>query len=230
ACETQFSFHYPPENDEKIIVARVLRVDAGRQSLGVGGGRVKTCSKCGHENTWDAGECSYCQVVFEKLRDLPLGKVRASGNLIKIWTDLVLDFGDQEKHLAFISQGERENCLEFCELRYKQYLEIQAFDETAQNYLRLVRLRHQQTHKEEEKPTFRPSFWLKNMEVNKLKTLDWKKLSIKMSPYFCGILMILVGFFIGGLRNLVGIGAAFLILWTGLSLYLGDRFNGLPRK
>lgn len=237
ACETKFTFHYPPESEEKIIVARVLGADAGHKSLGPWAGRIKTCGKCGTQNSFESEECSQCRVVFEKLRDLPLlGLRRVSPRLIKSWTELIRDFGKAEEHLLFIKACEQENCLEFAELRYKQYLEVQAFDEMAQNHLELVRARRiqltdlAQANAAPEK-TLALMTWWKKMELDKMaESVDWKKTSIRLGPYAFGLLLIILGFIIGGSRNLVGAGVAFLILWVGFSFYFGNRFNGLPRK
>lgn len=229
-CETKFTFQYPPAKDEKILTARIISTDARRQSPW--GDQVKICSKCGNQNAFDASECSQCQVVFEKLRDLPtLGSARFSPKLIKAWTQLIHDFAIETAHLDFIKLCEMEGALSFAELRYKQYLEVQSFDETAQAHLELVRMRQNlEAQKKPEKAIVSKDLFRRMFEKIEPETVDWKKLATRLSPLFFGLLLVVFGFTLGQFRNLVGVGVAFLILWVGFSLYFGNFVSRLPRK
>lgn len=161
------------------------------------------CVKCGALNKKEAVECSNCGVVFSKFklhRDDPIA-AKAPQKLKEIWQMVTHHYEDEDLHDEFIRQCRKANQLEFASSRYSKILEAQPNESTALNYKnRIIALASAPIERELkiERKRFRVPF---------------TSLIMLMSA-----IVMFMGYMMPELRNLMGIGAAFLFVTTAIRL------------
>lgn len=143
-------------------------------------------------------------------------KTGSSAALMRMWQDLLQDYDNLTKHLAFVDRCEDLQALPYALKRYQTLKEAQPHDEVAQQMLKKV--------------------WLKSFERNmgrmaelsKIKMLfqkiNWARVA-KLAPVVLGLSLILLGSLSGALRNLVGVGSAILLLTIGIRSFRSEKFR-----
>jgi len=217
-CESTFAFSYPAENpldvkarlikasllpSEKVVAARPLD--------------VKSCPKCNTLNAKGSDQCGHCGVIFAQLENLPMdAKLGALPSLVRAWQELMNDYDNLTKHLAFVHRCEDLQALPYALKKYRDLKEVQPQDQIADEMLHRVlggRLS-------------RPAAWIaKNPALRSaLNRIHWARLR-KISPWALSGLLILLGLSQPSLTNLAGIGASVLFITFGLHLFFKGRIE-----
>lgn len=92
------------------------------------------CPECRYENAKGSVSCKRCLLIFEKYekKNAKLNsQVITSKKLEDIWTDIVTDYGNVEKHEKFISEALREKKLPYASQQYKKMLDMNKADDLA---------------------------------------------------------------------------------------------------
>lgn len=221
-CHTDFTFDSPPKHPHS-VQTRPLKLPSKNPSfskaadLDFNENHFRKCPKCQHVNPKNVDECSHCHVIFSRVEGLPLEpRTGALPSLMKMWQDLMSDYDNLTKHVAFVDRCEDLQAIPFALKKYQSLKEAQPHDEVAQQMFHQV--------------------WLKSLgmragrmaEASQLKFLaskvNWPRV-IKMSPLALSGLLILIGLFTSPLRNLVGLGAAIAVVTVGLRIFKSGRFQ-----
>ncbi len=170
----------------------------------------KVCPKCGALNRVKATECVRCEVLFSRLEGLPLHrelKVRPAH--VRAWEKVIFDYEQLWLHEEFVRSCWHDGALSFALAQYLKLLEVQPHDEIAKKMKeKILQLESVKTLTANPKDVV-------TLRVNVRKI--WPYLSVTFS--FC---LIILGFAAESMRNLVGIGAAFLFLSVGLFFFFND--------
>jgi transposase-like protein len=242
SCASRFSFEYPVVNLRQIeafVVSTSPEMQPARsfqqelESAAQESGRssdkkesTKACPKCGAINENKTGkksdECYSCHVIFSRLEELPLDPtLKAQPSLVRKWKNLVLNFDNKELHDDFLNSCHKLEALRFAILKYEDVKSAQGgIDEISERMIFKAHGLLQLTlsgklggglrfQKEKESVAPRQS---------------WHKY-ILWAPLCVAILMISMGFFSLGLRNLVGAGVAVMLLTFGLILFWKGRIS-----
>lgn len=232
-CATRFGFEYPvedPENVETFVVskseemeqARTFQQELEAQSFATLQKEIeksadktstRACPKCAAINDKKAQECYSCHVIFARLDQLPLDPtLKAQPSLVRKWKNLVLNFDNKDLHEDFLKSCHQLDALRFAMMKYEELKKAQGgSDEVCEKMIFKAQGLLQVTLSgktegvvffEEKAPTPRPRWH---------KYILWVPLSI-------GLLMMVIGFFNLGMRNLVGAGVAVILLTIGLVL------------
>ncbi|GIL18704.1 MAG: hypothetical protein BroJett040_24550 [Oligoflexia bacterium] len=222
ACQVQFTFDYPPKNP-RAIYTRVVNTQLPKlmngkiQNIKAKRPELKKCPKCQTMNPRSAADCIKCQVVFEKVEALSPADAKAGGapSLLKAWQDLMHDYNNLTKHLAFVDRCEEMHALPFALKKYKELKEVQPHDSLAQQMVNSVLLKalEKQAQTAAKLPLIR-----------QMRELPWRKIA-RVSPVVISILMIMIGTISHANRNLVGIGASLLLLTLGLAWFFKGRIH-----
>lgn len=217
-CESTFAFSYPAENPlnvkSRVIKASLLPSVKVTESRPLD---VKSCPKCNTLNAKGSLECGRCGVIFSKLENLPMdSKLGAIPSLVKAWQDLMSDYDNLTKHMAFVHRCEDLQALPYALKKYRDLKEVQPQDTIADEMLHRVlggRLK-------------RPAAWLSRNPAVQLavRRIHWARLR-KISPWAMAILLILLGLTQPALKNLAGIGASVLFITLGLHLFFKGRIE-----
>lgn len=214
ACPALFAFDFPPA-DPLNVAARL--VEAALPPLPV---EIKKCPRCAHDNSKGSAECRACGVVFERLETLPSG-VKTQPSLVALWKELVQDFGNEEKHHAFIAACQNAQAIEYARYKYQEILKLQGRDELTETMLsRLTAAADVRLQTQEATPPAWP-LWLKRWE-----TWAWT------IPMVIAFAMVAWGFTHAGQRNTVGAGIAVAVLAIGILRMAGVDFppTAVPKK
>lgn len=177
---------------------------------------LKRCPKCEAFNPRLSDECRKCGVIFSKLENLPLeAKTGALPSLVRAWQELMEDYSNVTKHLAFVDRCEDLQAVPYALKKYQDLKDAQPHDEIAQEMLSRVTLRSFARRAE---AVAGPSIQLLKEKIN------WSRV-FRMSPLAISALMILAGASRSGLRNLVGIGVSVLFITLGLALITKGRIR-----
>ena len=162
------------------------------------------CVKCGALNPVSFKECQKCGIIFEKYqvkKDDPIG-AKAPQKLKEIWQMVLNHYEDDDLHEEFLRQSRKANQLEFASSRYRKILEAQPNEEIAKRYINkiiaLASIPAEKPIKDEAKRKFRVPF---------------TSLAMLLSA-----IVMFMGYMMPELRNLMGIGAAFLFITTAIRL------------
>lgn len=181
---------------------------------------LKKCPKCEAFNPILSEDCLKCGVIFSKLENLPMDqKLGALPSLVRAWQGLIRDYSNLTKHVEFVDRCEELNATPYALKKYLELKELQPQDEIAQQML------HRTLMKNFEKKAIDTGHWWikKNPWILKVnQRINWSKL-IRYSPFVLAGLMILIGFFSEGLRNLIGFGVSLSFLLVGVTVLFRSR-------
>lgn len=222
SCHAQFIFDYPPKNPKTIYtralslpqVGKLSRLDT--QALMKKGPELKTCPKCSTMNPRGVKECYKCGVIFAKLEMGP-GDVRQGQlpSLIRMWQELLHDYNNITKHMAFVDRCEELQALPFALKKYKELKEVQPQDSLAHQMLNSVLVKSLSRQAGQ---------MVEHRSLSFLKKIPYANLS-RVAPIFLGFLSILIGLFGHGSRNFAGGGVAFLVLVFGFVYFSKGRIS-----
>lgn len=151
-----------------------------------------------------ATDCVHCHIIFTKL-------VRGGGSVLgRAWKDLMQDYQNIGKHIAFVDRCEDLQALPFALRKYQDLQTAQPQDSVTQDMIHQVWLRGLSKK-------MQASDWFRQSKVF-AQSVNWNRV-LKMSPWLMGALFIGLGLLKYSLRNLVGIGVAILFLCLGLVLF-----------
>ena len=177
---------------------------------------LKKCPKCETFNPRLVEECRKCGVLFSQIENLPLdSKLGAFPSLMKAWQDLMSDYQNMTKHLAFIDRCEELQSIPFALKKYQDLKEAQPSDDIAQKMFHRILLR---TFARKAEAVARPSLQVLKDQVN------WPRMA-RLSPLALSVCLILAGSVHADLRNLIGIGVSVLFMTIGLALITKGRLH-----
>lgn len=242
ACASRFSFEYPLANPQKIETFLVFQAPAAEevnlsfheelqaQSFAdlqkeiedsAEKNSTRACPKCGAINEKKNDECYSCHVIFARLEQLPLDPtLKAQPSLVRKWKNLILNFDNKELHEDFLNSCHQLEALRFAILKYEELKRAQGgSDEVCEQMIAKAQalLHVTLSGKSESAP-------LVSKPQNAASRQSWQKY-VLWAPLSVGILMITMGFFSLGLRNLVGAGVAVILLTFGLILFWKGRIS-----
>lgn len=164
-----------------------------------------SCPKCETAYGIDDAECSKCGLIFANFKKE--GPDGGSRELRALWQVVLDDYESQQAHDDFMTAGLRAKKLSFVAAKYRPLVETNPNDEIAESRLDQVR-ELMMTEVKVEKVTAAPA-----KGVN-LFRLD--RVIIILSA-----MIIVIGYFIPGMRNLVGFGVAILFFTLALKFLFG---------
>lgn len=220
SCQTKFTVEKESGNARRLKTkalgklqfssASTLEFDESAEGL-------KKCPKCHAFNPKLDEECRKCGVIFAKLEDLPLdARTGALPSLVKAWQDLMEDYSNVTKHLAFVDRCEDLQAVPYALKKYQSLKEAQPHDKIAQEMFQSVLLRSFARKAEEV---------AENPSIKALKeSVNWSRI-MKIAPLAIAALLIIAGASHGGLRNLIGIGVSILFIVLGLALITKGRLH-----
>jgi hypothetical protein len=238
ACRTQFTFDYPPRHPHSIPtrplkLAQFSAVSELELEHEIPKEFVRKCPKCGTFNSKAAEECSQCHVILARVEGLPLEpKSGALPSLMRAWQELLSDYDNVTKHIAFVDRCEDLQAIPFALKKYQSLKEAQPQDEVARKMFEKVWMKslvHRADQMVQASGVMRYLTVLQKSPLylrllQKVKAVNWPRV-IKMSPWVMYTLMILVGLTSASLRNLVGIGASLFFMHLGLRLFFKGRVS-----
>lgn len=197
-CHAQFKVEKEAEAKKAVTRAFALPQISKPVVQGV------ACPNCGNLNPKGLSECPKCQVVIAKMDGLTPEVKKEGGrpSLLRAWQELVKDYSNLQKHMAFVDQCDDLQALPFALRKYKELKEAQPQDETAQKMFQTAFLRSLKKQPQVQKL----QLWLERV--------NWSRV-LRLAPVVLGALFVLVGLISRGQRNLVGFGAAILFLYFG---------------
>lgn len=229
-CDTKFTFDFPPQNLAKIetraLNVSVPEIEESFEEVAVEAksenANLKTCPKCGSSNPSLNAECVKCQVIFDKVENLPMDvKLGAFPSLVKAWQELFGDYDNLKKHLAFVDRCEDLQALPFALKKYQALKEAQPHDPVAQRMVVAVTMKTK---------------GLQRIHAKLMKTgiisvgaawathIPWTRVK-KLAPLVVAGGFMLYGMSNAGARNLIGIGVAVIFLTVGLTIFIKGRIS-----
>ncbi len=217
ACLCTFGFPFPVQNPMK-VVARLLK--PSRQPLDEQKAKaidVKTCRKCSALNAKGSKECRGCGAIFAQLEGLPMdSKIGALPSLVRAWKDLMQDYDNLKKHVAFVDRCEDLQAIPYALKKYKDLKEAQPQDQIASEMVHRVLARR--FARQAEALREHPSVQLMVRQVN------WKRIR-KLAPWLASGCLIAAGLTHPAFKNLAGVGASLLFISLGLLLFFKGRIR-----
>ncbi len=226
ACKTQFSIEklfLTAPSVPSVIFGKLISLPTEEQlaeqlaeQLEEPAEDLMICAKCQKPNPRQRKECLRCGVVFAKVDALkkanePLrikfsedkkeiieDSVPVTPSLIRSYQELLKDYQNITKHLAFVDQCEELHALPFALKKYKQLKRHQPRDPIAEKMISSILFR----------------------SFGKIGQRMPIKRMTRLAPYVISMTLILLGFVVENSKNLVGFGAAILFLALGLHWYL----------
>ena len=223
-CKTRFAFDFPPTQIHKIETRIVSQTEVFQLTDSVDrqvSMEMRKCPKCQALNPRLMKECIKCQVLFEKVENLPLDKkLGALPSLMKAWKDLMSDYENLRKHVAFVDRCEDLQALPFALKKYEALRDAQPQDAITQQMFHRVLIRKMKRRASE------MSFVQKaGAAVSMtLGQVNWTRVR-KVTPFVASALMIAIGLTNPAARNLVGIGTAIIFLTAGITIFLKGRLS-----
>jgi ribosomal protein L40E len=217
-CQSVFGFMYPPASSSA-VQARVIRQSLVPLEKLVSDRPmdVKTCAKCTALNAKGSKECRLCGVNFDQIQDLPLDPaLRARPSLKKAWKDLMTDYSNVRKHLAFMERCEDLEALPFALKKYQDLKATQPHDNFADEMLHRVWARSVAKKFGDFSETLKIS--------SMARRINWIRAG-KLLPWISSTVFLVVGFSQPAYRNLAGVGAALLFITLGLHLMVKGRIT-----
>jgi phage FluMu protein Com len=221
ACKARFSFDFPPENVNRIETRLVSQKDTFQLDDSVDHEAIpelRKCPKCSSLNPRLSKECIKCGVIFEKVESLGPedASLGAIPSLVKAWQELMNDYDNLKKHVAFVDRCEDLHALPYALKKYQSLKEAQPQDDVAQKMFHRILLRNIKS-KAETNSVYQRSKLI-------LARVNWVRVR-KLAPFGVALFFILVGLSSGMARNMVGVGAAILFLTLGLRVFLKGRLS-----
>jgi hypothetical protein len=221
ACKARFSFDFPPTNVNRVETRVVSQKDTFQLADAVDREEIKEikkCPKCQSLNPALSKECLKCGVIFERAEsvqptDAALGAIPS---LVKAWQDLLSDYDNLKKHVAFVDRCEDLQALPFALKKYQSLKEAQPQDDLAQKMLHRVLLRRMQGRAAQ--------IGAFQTLMTQLLKVNWVRVR-KLMPLVLSALMILIGITQNSDRNIAGLGAALLFLTVGLTVFVKGRLS-----
>lgn len=210
-CETIFVAYLNEQNlnQENPILGDVIQTKITDTT------HSKTCPKCAAINISHARECYSCQVVFEKLKDLPLEhKDFVTPELVQKWSEVLAHYEDPLYHESFIQRAKDLNCLNYALDKYVNILEAQAFDEVALQFKNKIESWQRQSLTQES-------------SSEKSSSINYRSF-FYYAPYIISFFILFIGMGFKSFRNMIGFGAAILFLTLVFDKSLKELF--LKRK
>lgn len=216
-CHTAFTFDESPMHHPNSIQTRplegVLKNPSFQKaaSLDFNENHFKKCPKCDHVNPKHVEECVKCHVIFSRLEGLNFEtRAGALPSLLRMWQELLSDYDNLTKHVAFVNRCEDLQAIPFALKKYKSLKEAQPHDELAKKMAHQVLLKSLGLTAD------------RVAEASKIKFLfskvNWPRL-VKLAPLVFGLVLVVFGLMSHPLRNLVGIGVALISLTVGLRFF-----------
>lgn len=226
-CAVRFTFDFPPVSAHKIETRVVSQKDSFQLMDSVdkeeqaAAPSLKSCPKCEAMNPQMSKECLKCGVIFSRVEELPMdASLGAIPSLVKAWQDLMSDYSNMTKHVAFVDRCEDLQALPFALKKYETLKEVQPTDSMAQEMFHRVLIRNLQ------KKVDRISWLTKTRKFMTLANgkINWPRVR-KLAPFALSAALIVVGLSSPAARNMVGMGAALLFLTIGLTLFIKGRIS-----
>jgi uncharacterized C2H2 Zn-finger protein len=245
SCATRFGFEYPVANYNQVATfivsqgpssqsaemedARTFQQELEAQSFAALQQEIensadkvstKSCPKCGAINEKKTDECYSCHVIFARLEQLPLDPtLKAQPSLVRKWKNLILNFDNKDLHDEFLNSCHQLDALRFAILKYEELKSAQGgTDELCERMIFKAHGLLQVTLSGKSEGDLR---FQKTPEAPRQK---WHKYVLWV-PLSIGIVMMTMGFFSLGMRNLVGAGVAVILLTFGLILFWKGRIS-----
>lgn len=213
ACLGTFGFAYPVENPMN-VTARLLK--PSREPLDESKAKsldVKSCPKCSALNAKGSKECRACGVIFAQLDGLPLDqKLGALPSLVRAWKDLMQDYDNLRKHMAFVDRCEDLHAIPYALRKYKDLKDSQPQDHIAREMVHRVLAKKFSDQAE----VVRQSAIVQG--------INWSRLR-KIAPWVISGTLIVIGLTHPAAKNLAGIGASLLFISLGLLLFYKGRIR-----
>lgn len=227
ACAARFTFDFPPASPYKVETRVISQKDSFQLMDSVdreeqaAAPSLKACPKCEAVNPQMSKECLKCGVIFSRVEELPMdASMGALPSLVKAWQDLMSDYSNMTKHVAFVDRCEDLQALPFALKKYETLKEVQPTDSMAQEMFHRVLIRNLQ------KKVDRISWLQKTKKFMTLANgkINWPRVR-KLAPFALSFALIMVGLSSPAARNMVGMGAALLFLTIGLTLFIKGRIS-----
>lgn len=227
ACKTRFCFDYPPENVNRIETRVISMKDTFQLEDSVDQAEVpelRKCPKCESLNPRLSKECIKCGVIFEKVENLqPEDAVLgAIPSLVKAWQELLGDYDNLKKHVAFVDRCEDLQALPFALKKYQTLKEAQPQDGLVDKMIHRVLLRKlkRKTDSMSQVQSLLGKIATAKEFVN--SRVNWVRIR-KLAPLALALALILIGLSSSSARNMVGVGAAIVFLTLGIRVFLKGR-------
>ena len=228
SCKVRFTFDFPPVSANK-VETRTVSMKETYQNLNAPTDQVdfaaiaglKDCPKCATKNPRLVKECIKCGVLFNKVENLPLEtSLGAFPSLVKAWQELMSDYNNMTKHVAFVDRCEDLQALPFALKKYETLKEVQPTDKLALEMFHKVLIRKMSRRADR-------ISWVHNSKEFLTRIsgkINWPRVR-KVSPFALSLAMIIVGLSSHAARNLAGMGAALLFLTIGLTVFIKGRID-----
>lgn len=228
-CKARFSFDFPPENVNKIETKIVSIKDTFQLEDSLDKAEVpelRKCPKCESINPRLSKECIKCGVIFEKLERLPEedAGLGAIPSLVKAWQDLMGDYDNLKKHVAFVDRCEDLQALPFALKKYQSLKEAQPQDDLVDKMIHRVLLRKLKRKADSlsQVQALKEAYGQVKEVIN--SKVNWLRLR-KLAPLVLALALILIGLGSSSARNMVGVGAAIVFLTLGIRVFLKGRLS-----
>lgn len=227
-CKTRFSFDFPPTQLHKIETKIISQKDVfqlddsvDQQAISEMATELKACPKCQAKNPRLMKECIKCGVLFEKVENLPMDrKMGALPSLMKAWKDLMSDYENLRKHIAFVDRCEDLQALPFALKKYEDLKDALPQDAITQQMFHRVLIRQLKRRASEVNWIQRLQLQIKQASAQ----VNWPRVR-KVTPYVASALMIAIGLANPAARNLIGIGSAVIFLSAGMTIFIKGRIS-----
>ncbi|MBX2993751.1 MAG: hypothetical protein KF681_02990 [Bdellovibrionaceae bacterium] len=227
SCKTMFTIEPDTRHSRKLITRTLGRVGnhtsrgvdfVESQPMNEKAEGLRSCPKCGGFSPRLSEECHKCGVIFAKIENLPLdSKLGALPSLMRAWQELMNDYSNVTKHMAFVDRCDDLQAVPFALKKYQDLKDAQPHDEIAQQMFQHT------LFKNFAKPVEVVSGqWAKVQKWT--DKVNWGRV-VRLSPLFLALVLVTVGMSHGGLRNLIGIGTSIIFICLGMALFLKGRIH-----
>lgn len=237
ACKAQFSFSRDQNPLGGFATARIVRaaeLDEIPLRKPEMQGIFRVCPQCAQRNPRGRTECMHCGIIFEKAELVQAHKdTKTTPALVRTYKDLLKDYENWSKHLSFVDQCEELQALPFALKKYQQLKKAQPNDQIAKKMWESIgfRMVNSAVSKSVSKTVSKtvaqaqsqyPGFFTFWGDV--YGQIPWLRLR-KLSPLIVSAGFIVIGMSSSGLRNLVGMGAAILFLFIGITWFIKGKLR-----
>lgn len=224
SCKARFGFDFPPTNVNKIETRVVQPTQVAQLSDSVDREALKDlrqCPKCAAYNPKTQRECMKCLALMDRVEavgeDQSLGAIPS---LVKAWQEIMADYDNVKKHVAFVNRCEDLQALPYALKKYQTLKEVQPHDSVAQKMFHEVFIKNI-GGRAKKIPQVAQA---KQVWISVSDRINWERVR-KLFPMVLGAGFIVVGLGNAGARNLIGVGAAILFLIIGVRIFLKGRIS-----